>query len=365
MSFVNEKVLPAVPVLTDPTTPSVFGRLKSAAQTAWTVINRREEISARHDEVSTSKFFAINASLWFSSMAIFYPAEVLKTRQQVNRAPFSNMISETRSQVKHMVGKHGARSLYHGFWMTNGTCVVVVNTNQAAYMRVRDTLEDRGINSGLAGGLAGAAMEICLCPIWIPVDLLAQRIQVSPLPTKGSSFFHTPRGFLIARDIWRTGGIRGFYGGTPAYLLLHVPGAAVMWATYETCKRFYHRINDSLGPGGTSGSRLLSEQVAAAMTAATVTATIMNPLDIIKTRIQSGCTHTEPYQLPPQMQRYGWLRNSSIVREAYALVKYEGFKALTKGLAPRLAVCLPVMTVESVIYEIALALALKKPLQDA
>jgi len=264
-----------------------------------------------------------------------------------------------------MVGNHGPRSLYHGFWMTNGTCVVVVNTNQAAYMRVRDALEDRGFNSAVAGGLAGAAMEICLCPIWIPVDLLAQRIQVSPLPPKGSPLFRTPRGFLIARDIWRTGGIKGFYGGAPAYLLLHVPGAAVMWTTYETCKRFYHRINDSLGPGGSTGSRLLTEQIAAAMTAATVTASILNPLDIIKTRIQSGCMHTEPYQLPQRMHNYSCLRNSNIVREAYALVKYEGFKALTKGLAPRLAVCLPVMTVESVIYEIALALSLKKPPKES
>jgi hypothetical protein len=236
---------------------------------------------------------------------------------------------------------------------------MAVNCNQAGYMRFRDALEDRGVNSGVAGAVSGAAMEICLCPIWIPVDLLAQRIQVSPLPTKGSSYFHTPRGFIIARQIWREGGVAGFYRGTPAYLLLHVPAAATAWGTYEICKRLYHRINDTLFPGGSSGSRLLREQVCAAITAATVTACLMNPLDIIKTRIQSGCTHTEPYTLPPQMHQYRLLRTSNIVREAYALVQYEGFKALTKGLAPRLAVCLPVMTVESVIYEIALAMSLK------
>jgi len=359
MSVTNEKTFPSVSSATPVTTPAVFTRVKEALNTAWGVINRREEISARLDEVNTAKFFAINASLWFSSMALFYPAEVLKTRQQVNRAPFTNMITETRTQVRSMVGLHGFRSLYHGFWLTNGTCVLAVNANQAGYMRVRDALEDRGMNAGLAGAASGAAMEICLCPIWIPVDLLAQRIQVSPLPEKGSSYFHAPRGLLIARDIWRQGGIRAFYGGTPAYLLLHVPGAAVAWGTYEVCKRVYHRINDSLFRGGTSGSRLLSEQVLAAMTAATVTASIMNPLDIIKTRIQSGCTHTQPYTLPPQMREYRVLRNSNIVREAYALVQYEGIKALTKGLAPRLAVCLPVMTVESVIYEIALAMSLK------
>lgn len=76
-----------------------FSEIRGACNTAWGVINRREEISARHDEVNTVKFFAINASLWFSSMALFYPAEVLKTRQQVNRAPFSNPIAETKTQV--------------------------------------------------------------------------------------------------------------------------------------------------------------------------------------------------------------------------------------------------------------------------
>lgn len=83
----------------DTFTSRVFSEIRGACNTAWGVINRREEISARHDEVNTAKFFAINASLWFSSMALFYPAEVLKTRQQVNRAPFSNPITETKTQV--------------------------------------------------------------------------------------------------------------------------------------------------------------------------------------------------------------------------------------------------------------------------
>jgi hypothetical protein len=44
----------------------------------------------------------------------------------------------------------------------------------------------------------------------------------------------------------------------------------------------------------------------------------------------------------------------------FHLIKKEGVRALGKGLLPRLATTIPVMTVESVIYELALAVSLKK-----
>jgi hypothetical protein len=232
-------------------------------------------------------------------------------------------------------------------------------------MYVRDALEGAGESSGVAGALSGAVGEALLAPLWIPLDVIAQRIQVSKLPAKGEPVNFTQwRGLSIARDIYRSEGVRGYYKGTGAFLLMYVPGAAVQWGSYEVCKRFFHRTNDSVLPGvGSPGSRLLSEQMASAVAAATITSCVMNPIDIIKTRIQAGKTmpNYEPL-LPQAIQRRPLLSRSVIVNEFFHLIKQEGVRALGKGLLPRLATTIPVMTVESVIYELALAVSLKKRL---
>ena len=249
-------------------------------------------------------------------------------------------------------------------------------------MYVRDGLEGAGESSGVAGALSGAVGEALLAPLWIPLDVIAQRIQVSKLPARGEGVNFTQwRGLTIARDIYRSEGLRGYYKGTGAFLLMYmrsvrptmtfcntlnmyVPGAAVQWGSYEVCKRFFHRMNDSLFAGvGTSGSRLLSEQMASAVAAATITSCVMNPVDIIKTRIQAGKTMPsyEPL-LPLAIQRRPLLSRSVIVNEFFHLIMKEGVRALGKGLLPRLATTIPVMTVESVIYELALAVSLKKRL---
>ncbi len=53
--------------------------------------------------------------------------------------------------------------------------------------------------------------------------MIAQRIQVSKLPLKGDPVNFTQwRGLTIARDIYRNEGLRGYYKGTGAFLLMYV-----------------------------------------------------------------------------------------------------------------------------------------------
>ena len=122
--------------------------------------------------------------------------------------------------------------------------------------------------------------------------------------------------------------------------------------------------------------------MASAVAAATITSCVMNPIDIIKTRIQAGQAMPKYEQLLPRtIQQLPLLSRSIIVNEFFHLIKKEGVRALGKGntslhsrsvpqvdhtplpgLIPRLATTIPVMTVESVIYELALAVSLKKRL---
>ena len=211
-------------------------------------------------------------------------------------------------------------------------------------------------------GVAGEALhEALLAPIWIPLNVIVQRIQVSELPAKGTKIdFLAFRGLHIARDIFRSEGIRGYYKGTGAFLLTYVPGAALHCGLYEVFKRLFPFVRNSLSSGAgasaTSGSPLLSEQMASAVAAATITSCIMNPLDIIKTRIQSGETLLQYERLlPAAIQRQPFLSRSVIVNEFFHLIQKEGVAALGKGLLPRLLTTIPVIAAS----ELALSSSLK------
>jgi hypothetical protein len=98
---------------------------------AWDLINAREEVSVKISDIHVPKFLGVNAGIWFSSSLFFYPAEVVKTRQQVDRTPVSQrpVTADSSSHVRGMVLRHGWRSLFHGFWFTNTTCVTANNSS--------------------------------------------------------------------------------------------------------------------------------------------------------------------------------------------------------------------------------------------
>ena len=54
---------------------------------------------------------------WNGSSLFFYPLELFKTRQQVDRTPASarSVISDSGSHVRGTVLQHGWRALFHGF----------------------------------------------------------------------------------------------------------------------------------------------------------------------------------------------------------------------------------------------------------
>jgi hypothetical protein len=54
-----------------------------ASRYAWDLVNAREEVSVQISDIHVPTFLGVNAGVWFASSLFFYPAEVVKTRQQV------------------------------------------------------------------------------------------------------------------------------------------------------------------------------------------------------------------------------------------------------------------------------------------
>jgi hypothetical protein len=76
-------------------------------------------------DIHVPTFLGVNASVWFGSSLFFYHAEVVKTRQQVDRIPVNgcSVVADSSSHVRDMLLRKGWRSLFHRFGFTNTICV--------------------------------------------------------------------------------------------------------------------------------------------------------------------------------------------------------------------------------------------------
>uniref|UniRef100_A0A0G4G459 Uncharacterized protein n=1 Tax=Chromera velia CCMP2878 TaxID=1169474 RepID=A0A0G4G459_9ALVE len=170
----------------------------------------------------------------------------------------------------------------------------------------------------------------------------------------------------IVRRIYREEGVRGFFKGSLVTACLYVPGSAVWWSTYESTKVLYGFGFDCILsvwksltlPGGSSspssssgsssrGASLKEKerrgtdepvvQFLAGGTAGFVAAVLTNPIDVIKTRVQ---THRGP--------RIG------VFDHVRRLWREEGLRGFQRGIAPRVAAAMPSCALSMACYEFAM-----------
>lgn len=143
---------------------------------------------------------------------------------------------------------------------------------------------------------AGMAAETLACLVFVPVDVMKERMQVQGLPgsssTKGGVYYKNT--FDAVRQIAKSEGlIRGFYKGYSATLLSFGPFSAIYFALYEGLKPLAARLMNPTAataaagagaadvPADSFGSNLLASAVAGA-----AASWITNPLDLAKLRLQ-------------------------------------------------------------------------------
>jgi len=138
-----------------------------------------------------------------------------------------------------------------------------------------------------------------------PLEIMKTKLQSRGFVLQGSSRF-TP--IACAQTVWHAQGWRGFWAGLGPMLVGVVPSRAVYFGAYESSKRL-------LGPK--FGEDNPGVHLAGAATAGVTCATVMNPVWVVKTRLQ--------LQLETGSSQSAFVCTSNII-------KNEGFKALYKGL---------------------------------
>ncbi|CAA22679.2 Carrier protein [Schizosaccharomyces pombe] len=250
--------------------------------------------------------------------------------------PFATLLHTT----KVLWNRNGIRSFFVG----NGINVLKVMPESSIKFGTYEAMKRvLGISSSsenhsplysyLAGGMAGSVAQMFI----YPVDTLKFRIQCSDLSRgqHGKSII-----LSNAKELYKSVGIRGYYRGVLVGILGMFPYSATDLGTFEGLKRTWIGILASRDNVDPQDVKLPNGLVMAfgALSGSTG-ATIVFPLNVIRTRLQTQGTSAHPATYDGFIDCF------------YKTTKNEGFRGLYKGLSPNLLKVAPSVAISYLVYE--------------
>ncbi|KAL9191305.1 hypothetical protein ACHAXT_001011 [Thalassiosira profunda] len=264
-----------------------------------------------------------SATAGIISRIVTHPLDTAKARLQ---APTAGGQSPFRGPLDALIRtyrREGIRALYGGFGavIVGGTPGTVIYLTGYAFFRdslsslVSKRNEDstdtsRGGGNGrqpLSHGQefaihfsSGMLAEAVTCIIYVPVDVVKERMQVQQTNTsrnplsQGNSQTHPYKGSWDAlRRILQTEGMRGIYKGYGATLGSFGPFSALYFVFYERCKFWAKEYNNRQRRGITGDAKIIEDGelpllhlVACSASAGALASWLTSPLDMAKLRLQ-------------------------------------------------------------------------------
>ncbi|KAL3643861.1 hypothetical protein CASFOL_011793 [Castilleja foliolosa] len=272
------------------------------------------------DKLDKTKFYVVGAGIFSGVTVALYPISVVKTRMQV--ASHDAVERSAVSVIKGLLKTDGIPGLYRGF----GTVVTgaiptrvifltaLETTKVAAYKTVEPFKLSEPTKAAIANGAAGMMASLCTQAVFVPVDVVSQRLMV-----QGYSGHASYTGGLdVVRKVIKADGIRGLYRGFGLSVITYSPSSAVWWASYGASQRFIWRHLDD-GIAAPSGRNIVLVQAAGGIIAGATASCITTPLDTIKTRLQVMGQENRPSA-------------RQVVRN---LIAEDGWTGFYRGLGPR------------------------------
>jgi len=285
-------------------------------------------ISMAWPGVDIPKFIATLCVTSFCESALLYPFDLIITRLQVlqQRQAFVRAFFKKAWEI---FKTQGPAALYRGMFFNYAISVPVSGLYFASYNSSLHHLEStmwfkKYVPTPFLPALAGGVAEICVQALWVPQDIIVQRLQLRDRTVKGGAAG-------MAVEIYREGGVINFYRGLGPSLLTCVPGGMISWSIYEFTKR-----SEVLLPFVIKDSPVDVVDCIAGALAGGTAAVAMNPFDVCKTRIQTN------------VGTYGVSSTFAVLRHIAAR---EGGCALYNGLFGRLLVAVPASIASSISYE--------------
>ena len=239
----------------------------------------RQPPSTRDEAIATMLGSTISGMI---SRIPCHPLDTIKAR--IQSGEYSGNVWQAGRTI---VRAEGARALYRGFgvtfWMSAPASCVYFSSYEAAKEAFGG-----GVMAHLGAGLLAEALS---CTLYVPIDVVKERMQVQGGIRRGGD---TPY-YASARDafsqILSKEGIKGLYRGYGATLAAFGPFSAIYFACYEALRARaldWDRKRESGGRGSGGGSLLpLWLQATVAAGAGAVASAATAPLDLVKLRLQT------------------------------------------------------------------------------
>ena len=291
------------------------------------------------------------ASAGVLARVLCHPVDTIKSKLQVevaaDRASWSSVLARTlRSQ--------GAAGLYRGV----GVAVVGSCPAACLYFTSYETLKERLRGHPLCGGYpfladfaAGFGAEAVACILFVPIDVVKERLQVQGTMQNAAQY----SGSLDAcRTIVRREGLAGIYKGYWATLASFGPFSALYFLFYEQFKSAHTQYLAAQCPAHVDRSSAdTASQPPPALyallhgaAAGGLASFLTNGLDMAKLRLQvqrgaaaSPASGTTSFQY------------SGFADALVSIVRREGFKGLFKGAGARVLFFMPSQAISIASFE--------------
>ncbi|XP_020092924.1 solute carrier family 25 member 44 [Ananas comosus] len=275
------------------------------------------------DKLDKTKLYVVGAGIFSGVTVALYPVSVIKTRMQVASKDAAQ--KNAFAAFKNILRADGIPGLYRGFaTVITGAIpariifLTSLETTKAALLQlVRPLNLSEPAQAAIANGLAGMSASICSQSVFVPIDVVSQKLMV-----QGYSGHAKYNGGLdVARKILQSEGVRGLYRGFGLSIMTYTPSSAVWWASYGSSQRIIWRLlgHDQNSDGVPSQWKIVGVQATGGVIAGAIASCITTPIDTIKTRLQ--VMDNEKKQTARQVVR--------------RLIAEDGWKGLYRGLGPR------------------------------
>ena len=352
------------------------------------------------------KHMAAGAVAGTTEHTAMFPLDTIKTRMQTavssydkrgatgptsssSSSFFRHAAASTRAAANNVIKTEGVAGLYRGVAAVGIGAGPAHAVYFATYEHMKSALggDTKGEHAPLAHALAGACATVVGDAVQTPVDTVKQRLQMAHSPYAGV--------WDCVRGTVRSQGIGALYRSYPTTLAMNVPFTAMHFTAYESAKialgrHAWFRKSES---DFDIDEETFAAQFAAGGLAGGLAAAATNPLDVVKTRMQTHCevaecevslsvkpemqpgtgkgvcavtgdpvackaTTTElsangakNFKIPQTVRSHNPYGSSSLPAAMRAVVAEEGAAALLRGIGPRVLFHIPAGAISWATYE--------------
>jgi len=254
--------------------------------------------------------------------ACMFPVDTIKTRMQISQVPGAPVYTNLWRAIKDVAKNEGFGRLYRGL----PAVALAAIPSHALYFGTFEVMKEklgssRSSFTPFASAVSGICATLAHDSVSTPMDVVKQRMQLY------GSKYTSIRDCIMT--MWKNEGLIAFYQSYVTTVLLNVPYVVVHFVTYEGMHTLLHdtAIDD------TPVADILSGACAGGLGAL-----FSNPLDVVKTRLQT------------QVVAEGQVRLGMVDMIKDIWTK-EGIKGFGHGASARVTMFIPSAAICWTIYE--------------